>query len=190
MKLKLKLPRKRWKKMLFITFLVLLVVFAIVFAFLEYSVYREVTTAVEVKNPEGVKTALLIYHPGLTSYANDVAHNFAEGLAGNGWRVEIATASPQAPTNLSNYRLLTLIWPIYDLGPGPTIANHVKRIGDLQGIDTAIITIGGGIDPFDAVSAMRRTVEDANGTIRASMIIFRGGGFAEKALNVAAAIMP
>ncbi len=189
MKLKFKLPEKRWKKMLFIALIVLLVVFASIFAFLEWTVYREVVTPVEVLNSAGTKTALVIYHPGIQPFGHDVAYGYADGLAENGWRVEIATASPEAPTNLENYSMLALIWPIYDFGPGPTITNHIKRIGDLQGIDTAVVCIGGGINPFDAASTMRRTVQDANGTIIAELTLFRGGGgYAEKAMNAATEI--
>lgn len=188
--MKFKLPEKRWKKMVFITLLVLLVVFAIVFAYLEYSVYREVATSIEVKNPQGTKTALLIYHPGLTAFSHDVSYAFADGLASKGWRVEIATASSEAPTDLSNYDLLVLSWPIYDFNPGPTISNHIKRIGNLQEIDTVILTIGGGINPFNSQEAMKNIVQEANGTIRGAVTIFRGGNFAEKALNLASGILP
>jgi hypothetical protein len=183
-------PEKRWKKIMLITFLILIAVGAPIVAYLEYSVYREVVTSVEIKNSAGTKNALLVYHPGLSSFSHDVSYTFAEGLASNNWRVEIATASSQTPANLSNYDLLVLSWPIYDFGPGPTITNYVKRVSDLQGIETVIITTGGGVNPFNAQDAMQNTVQQANGTIKELVTIFRGGNITDKALNAAKDIIP
>ena len=183
-------PDKRWKKIVLVTFLVLLAVGVPIVAYLEYSVYREVTSPIEVKNAQGAKTALLVYHPGLSAFSHDVSYAFADQLSTNGWRVEITTASPQTPTDLSSYDLLVLSWPIYDLGPGPTIANYVKRVGDLQGLETVIVTTGGGIDPFNAQDAMRNIVQDANGAVKEAVTIFRGGNVTDKAINAASNILP
>ena len=154
------------------TLLVILAVFIGIGAYLEYSVYREVNST-ETLNNSGSKTALLIYHPGLSSFTKDVAYAYANGLVSSGWRVEVTTVSPQAPTDLSQYSLLVLCWPIYDLNPAPTITNYVHRIGNLQGINTTILTIGGGINPFDSSAAMNKIVQDAHGTIIQSLTMFR-----------------
>ena len=166
-------PKKKWKKMILSAFLIILAALVIVVGYLEYSVYREVSSPLEVLNSNGAKTALVIYHPGLSPFAHDIAYAFANGLASSGWRVEIATASPQAPTNLSNVSLLVLCWPIYDLNPGPTITSQIQRIGNLQGIHTVIVAVGGGINPLDAPGAMNRIVQNANGTIIQSLTAFR-----------------
>lgn len=184
------LPQKKWKKILLVTLIVFLIVGVPIVAFLEYSVYREVATPVEVKNTGGNKTALVIYHPGLSAFSHDIAYAFANKLASNGWRVEIATASAQAPTITAEYDLLVLDWPIYDFNPGPTLTNYIHRVGDLQGKDTIIVTIGGGINPFNAQEAMRQSVQDANGNVKETVTIFRGGNFTEKVDQVASTIIP
>jgi hypothetical protein len=56
-------------------------------------------------------------------------------------------------------------WAIYDFNPAPTITNQIHRIGNLNGINTAIIIMGGGIDPFNVKTSMTKIVEDANGTV-------------------------
>ena len=155
------------------TFLLILAVFAVIAAVLEYSVYREISAPLEVLNAAGSKTALVIYHPGLTSFTHDIAYNFSEGLVSAGWRVEITTASPKAPTNISNYSLLVLCWPIYDFNPGPTITSQIHRIGNLKGINTVIVAVGGGVDPFNAPGNMDKTVQNANGTIVQTIKAFR-----------------
>jgi hypothetical protein len=109
----------------------------------------------------------------LTNFAHDIAYAYADGLAPSGWRVEVTTVSPQAPTNLSGYSLMVLCWPIYDLNPGPSITNYVHRIGNLQGINSTVITVGGGIDPLNAAAAMNKSVQNANGTIIQSLTMFR-----------------
>ncbi len=179
-------PKKKWKKALLVTALVLISVVS----YFEWSVYREVESQVTVENPEGGKTALLIYHPGLTSFAHDIAYSFTEGLISNNWRVEIATVSPKAPTQLTKYNLLVLCWPIYDLNPGPTIANYIKRIGNFQGTNTIIITAAGGLDPFNCQTAMARAIQQANGTVSNSFKAFRGGTVIEDMRIAGGTILP
>ena len=74
---------------------------------------REVVSEISVLNDGGSKTALVVYQPGFSSFPKDASYAFAEGLALSGWRVEITTASPKAPVDLSKYTLLTLIYPVY-----------------------------------------------------------------------------
>ena len=166
-------PQKKRKKILLSIFLIILVVGVALVGYLEYSVYREVRAPLETLNTQGSKTALVIYHPGLTSFAHDIAYNFSLGLASSGWRVEIASASPQAPTNMSKYSLIVLSWPIYDFNPGPTITSQIHRIGNLHDINTVIVAVGGGVNPFNAIGNMEKIVQNANGTIIQSITAFR-----------------
>ncbi len=166
-------PQKRWKKILLATLLIVLTVFLSLGGYLEYSVYREVPTQTQVLNGNGAKTVLVIYQPGLTDFARNVTYTYAEALASSGWRVEIVTASPQAPTDISKYSLLALIWSIYDFNPAPTITNQIHRIGNLNGVNTAIVAIGGGLDPLNAPNAMNKIVQGANGTIVQSLTSYR-----------------
>jgi hypothetical protein len=166
-------PQKKWKKIMLTALLFLLVVFVIIFGYLEYSVYHETPTETQVLNANGAKTVLVIYHPGLTDYARNITYTYAQALAANGWRVEVATASPQAPTDISKYSLLTLVWAIYDFNPAPTITGQINRLGDLNGTNTVIIAIAGGLDPLNAPLAMNRIVQDANGTVVQSLTSYR-----------------
>jgi hypothetical protein len=166
-------PQKRRKKILLSTLLIVLAALVSVGGYMEYSVYREKSASTEILNPSVAKTALVIYHPGLTDFARNITYTYAEGLASKGWRVEIATASPQAPTNISKYSLLVLCWAIYDFNPAPTITAQIHRIGNLNGVNTTIIAIGGGLDPLNAPKAMNKIVQDANGTIIQQLTSFR-----------------
>lgn len=166
-------PQKRWKKIVLVTLLVALAVLGSVAAYFEYNVYHETPTDIQVLNQEGAKTALVIYHPGLTDYAKNVTYTYAEALAKAGWRVEITTPSTQAPTDIAKYQLLVLCWAIYDLNPAPTIINQIHRLGNLGGVDTTIIIIGGGLDPLNVKDSMNRIVSDANGNVVQTVSQFR-----------------
>ena len=124
---------------------------------------REVASEIDVVNAEGGNTALVVYQPGFSSFPRDVSYAFADGLASSGWRVEITTASPQAPSDLSNYGLLILAYPVYGGTPGTAIVSYVKRISSLDGIDTVIIACGGG-DSGESVDPLKQQVQAANGT--------------------------
>ncbi len=179
-------PQKKWKKAV----VVVLVTMAVFLSVLEWSVFREVVTPIDVKNSSGIKTALVVYHPGLTTFPRDIAYAFADGLAANNWRVEIATASARTPTDLSRYDLLILSWPIYDFNPGPTVANYVHKIGNLQAKNTIVITVAGGLDPFNCPASMAKIVQDANGTITESLKAYRGGNAVSNIRDAASQIAP
>ena len=117
------------------------------------------------------KTALIIYHPGLSSFMKDVAYAFADGLVENGWRVEITTASSQAPTDLSGYSLLALGSPVYADGPSPTIKRHVERIGDLRESTLYYWLLREAVMEA-AEAAMQQTVEEHNGAVELVLSLF------------------
>ena len=166
-------PQKRRNKIMLTILLITLATLGSIFAYLEYSVYHETPTDTQVLNADGAKTALVIYHPGLTDYARNVTYTYAEALAEAGWRVEVTTTSPQAPTDIAKYQLLVLCWAIYDLGPAPTITSQIQHIGNLNEVNTTIIIMGGGLDPFNVKDQMNRIVEDANGNVIQTITSFR-----------------
>lgn len=123
---------------------------------------RDIVSPIQVINDSGNKTALLVYQQGCSSLPKDVSHGFADGLASQGWRIEITTASPEAPSDLSNYSLLVLAWPIYGGAAGQATVRYVDRIGNLDGIQTVLIATGGGKTGFDT---MTQKVQAANGVV-------------------------
>jgi len=183
-------PQKRRRKIFLTTLIVILAILVGLFGYFEYSVYRETITQIDVLNTEGTKTALVIYHPGLTDYAENITYTYAEALAANGWRVEVATASSQAPNDLTKYSLLVLCWAIYDFSPAPTITNYIHRIGNLNGINTTVIVLGGGLDPFNAKDAMIQTIDDANGNVIQTLTAYRSNRDFSQLRDEAAKLAP
>jgi len=166
-------PEKKWKKILLIAILVFVIVVASVSGFALFKINTDYVSGIDVLNANGSETALVVYHPGISSFMKDTIYAFADGLAENGWRVEITTASSQAPTDMSEYSLLVLGSPVYAGNPSPTIKRHVERIGDLQGIDTVVLVTSAGSDGGTGAS-MQQTVEEHNGTIETVLSLFTG----------------
>jgi flavorubredoxin len=179
------LPQKKWKKILLITILAFVVVAAGVLGFIFFNINNDYVSGIEVLNADGTRTALIIYHPGLSSFMKDVAYAFADGLTENGWRVEITTASSQAPTDLSGYSLLVLGSPVYADGPSPTIKRHIERIGDLNGIDTVLLVTSGGSEG-GAEASMQQTVEEHNGSVELVLSLFTSAPNGGDPLDIAA----
>jgi hypothetical protein len=86
-------PEKKWKKIVLIAVIAFVIVVASVLGFVFFKINNDYVSGIDVLNADGSETALVIYHPGLSSFMKDVAYAFADGLVENGWRVEITTAS-------------------------------------------------------------------------------------------------
>ena len=154
-----------------IVIIILLVVFA-AFAGLLMSgiIGGEVVSDIKVMNPSGIKTALVVYQPGFSNFPKDVSYAFADGLVSSDWQVEITTASPQTPSELSKYSLLVLAYPVYGGTPGSAIVKYVDRVGNLNGINTIIIACAGG-DSGETIIPLKQQVEEANGAFYFSLAL-------------------
>ncbi|NIN67376.1 MAG: hypothetical protein GTO63_22280 [Anaerolineae bacterium] len=130
---------------------------------------QEVPGEIETLNPAGERgTALVVYHPGRRGFFHAVVHAFAQGLVSSGWRVDITTASSQAPTVLGRYDFLAFGGPTYMWSPARPIKRYVSGLGDLEGKPTAIIVTGFG-DTGRAISIMEKLVREANGQLVKSL---------------------
>ncbi len=139
---------------------------------LSFMVNVEVISDVEVLNPDGsAGTTLLVYHPGKSGYQEMLVEAFSEGLASNGWRVEVTTASKEAPTDLSGYDLLVLGAPTYDWKPAKRILRYLEQFGDLEGQPTAVIISAAGTTSL-SLPMMEDLVKEANGNLVASYALW------------------
>ncbi|MFZ7137031.1 MAG: flavodoxin family protein [archaeon] len=157
-------PQKKWKQIVVVAVLSFFVIVTGLVGFIFFKISSDYTSDLEVMNANGPQTALIIYHPGLSSFMQDTTYAFANGLTENDWRVEITTASAQAPTDLTEYSLLVLGSPVYAGNASVTIQRHVGRIGDLNGIDTVLLVTSGGSDG-GAEATMQQIVEEHGGSV-------------------------
>jgi flavorubredoxin len=161
-------PQKKWKQILLAIFLVIVAVFAVSAAYIGVALNKDVVSAIDTLNSQGSKSALIVYQPGLSSFPRDVSYAFANGLVEAGWRVEITTASPQAPTELSNYSLLVLGFPTYGSEPGTAIVRYLDGLGNLQGIDTVLVACAAG-NANESTAAIQQKVQSESGTVKESI---------------------
>ncbi len=133
---------------------------------------KAVASDVAVRNAEGeMGTALVVYHPGKRGFGRKVREAFVEGLTSNGWRVEITTASTQAPADLSAYDLLVVSGPTYGFTPSRPILRYVARLRDLEGkpVVTIVTAMGAG-ERSDAI--LQQAVHEANGNLVKSLLLY------------------
>jgi hypothetical protein len=151
---------------------ILVVMLVAWYGLLSAMVNAEVISDVEVLNPNGsAGTTLLVYHPGRSGYQEMLVEAFSEGLVSNGWRVEVATASRKAPTDLSGYDLLVLSAPTYDWVPAKRIQRYLEQLGDLGGQPTVVIISAAGTTTL-SLPMMEDLVREANGDLVASYALW------------------
>lgn len=164
-------PQKKWKKILLVTLLIIIAISVSVLGYVSFTMNNDVVTQLVIKNPTGNKTALVLYHPGLSSFSHDVSYAFADGLVLNSWRVEIATSSIEAPTNISKYSLLVISSNTYAFTPDSPTTRQLERIGNLNGIQTVLLTLGAG-SAQESQKALETTIQTSNGTILQSLVLY------------------
>jgi hypothetical protein len=164
-------PQKKWKKILLVTLLIIVVISVSLLGYTSFAMNSDVVTQLVIKNPTGSKTALVLYHPGLSSFSHDVSYAFADGLVSNGWRIEIATSSIEAPTNLSKYSLLVISSNTYAFTPDSPTTRQLERIGNLNRIQTVLLTLGAG-SAQESQKALETTIQASNGTILQSLVLY------------------
>jgi flavorubredoxin len=164
-------PEKKWKKIVLISFIVILIFGISLLGFVSIAINSDVVSEIVVVNNQGYSNALLVYHPGFTSFTKDVSYAFAEGLSLNDWRIEITTPSNQAPTSISDYNLLVVVAPVYGFDITPTISRYIDGMNDLQEIRTAIIITAAG-SPGSAAELLKESIEQKNGIIDSQTVLF------------------
>ena len=164
-------PQKRWKKILLTTFLVLIAISAILLVYASFKMNNDVISQLVIQNPENEKNALIVYHPGISSFSYDVAYAFAEGLDSKIWRIEITTPSKEAPTDLAKYDLFVVLSNTYAFTPDSPTTRHLERIGDLNGINTVLLTLGSG-SATESKQSLENMIQDQNGTIIKSILVY------------------
>jgi flavorubredoxin len=151
----------------------ILITLVIAFGWTIYTTSREVVSAVKILNPQTVNSrALIVWHPGKSNFPERVVTGFADGLITNGWRVEMTTASLQAPADLAGYDLIVLGAPVYWSAPARPLSNYLTRLGELHGKRTVILlTASGNAD--EALEVMKSMVAEAHGDVAEAMTLYR-----------------
>jgi len=124
--------------------LVALGVSAVALGWTETRIRREVASPLDVRNGAASARALIVFHPGLSNFPTAVTEGFAAGLVDAGWRVEVTTASVEAPLVLDAYDLLVVVAPTYWWTPARPLLRYVEHLADLQAKPAVAIVTGAG----------------------------------------------
>jgi hypothetical protein len=85
--------------------------------------------------------------------------------------VEIATPSIEAPTDLSKYSLLVVSSNTYASDPDKPTIRQLERIGDLNKIQTVLLTLGLG-SAQQSKQSLENIVNASNGNIVQSQLLY------------------
>ncbi len=66
-------PQKKWKKIVLVTLLVIIISSISFLVYMSYVINNDVVTQLVIENPTGSKTAIIFYHPGLSSFSYDIS---------------------------------------------------------------------------------------------------------------------
>lgn len=131
---------------------------------------REHVSRIRVVNEDGEPDALVVSHPGLSHYQQEVTTAFVDGLRARGWRITLVTPSRRAPHDLAPYDLLVLAGPVYWWTPARPIRHYLSDLGPLADMPTAILLTGAG-SVTGALSRLEASVRDAGGRVVSSQAL-------------------
>ncbi len=147
----------------------LVLIIIILFAFLGIIPQMEKETDLKSINSQGKSgNVLVIYHPGLSSFQEDVTYSFVKGLVERDYAIEITTSSSKTTTDISKYDLIVLGMPTYGGGLAKPMENYLARIDDLEGKKVVIIITGAG-STDESVTNMKEFIAMRNGYIIESL---------------------
>lgn len=123
-------------------------------------------------NPQGTRPAvLLVYHPGLSPFPTRVSWEVAQGLAAQGLRVDVATASTRAPTDLAAYDAVVVVTPTYWWTPAVPVLDWVEAAG-LQGKSVAAVVTASG-QGQKSLERLTAALKDKGATVVGRLMVFR-----------------
>jgi hypothetical protein len=119
-------------------------------------------------------SALIVYHPGGSSFQSQITKGFARGLAQEGWRIKIITTGSKAVTNFKKYDLVIFSSPTYDWLPSRRIMKYIKEIPSLKEVPTAVI-VSAVRSTEQSQPVLEKAVKDKGAKLVGSYVIWTSG---------------
>ncbi|MCW3983437.1 MAG: hypothetical protein NWE96_05525 [Candidatus Bathyarchaeota archaeon] len=107
--------------------------------------------------PHGNATgkALIVYSPGLTGGAKDVATKIGYNLQAAGYDVTLAGVKSSAAADIASYDLVVVGGPIYAGKPASAIQTYLNRLTQPAGVEVGVFGYGSAqIDDADQTAVM------------------------------------
>lgn len=135
-----------------------------------YATNRMHDSPILVVNQGGRATALVVYHPGLSAFQQEMTDAFLDGLVDAGWRVEVTTVGDRAPRYVAPYSLVVFGGPVYWSSPARPIRRYIAGVKGLHKMPTAIVLTGLG-SVKGAKAEAEHLVRAAGGEVVASLAL-------------------
>lgn len=128
---------------LVIILIILVAIVAMGFVFLDAMSYT--ATGAESLSPAGNVTgnALVVYDPGITGFAKDVATKVAGDLQSNGYTVTLAGVRSSAAANVSGYDVIVAGGPTYAGNVSSSIRSYLQELKPSSNARIGIYWTGG-----------------------------------------------
>jgi hypothetical protein len=137
-----------------------------------WKISLETVTQLETINPgTSGPRAIMVYSPGLSGFHQKMVDSFASGLVESSWRVDIVTASSQAPVDLTDYSLLVIGGPLYGGQPPKPVQDYMARMTDLKGLRVHTLLTAAG-DARDADQIMTSWITEYGGVEVGRLTLF------------------
>jgi hypothetical protein len=120
---------------------------------------RPIERAMESVGEGDGRRALIVYHPGRSELQARLQRRLAETMAGQGWRVDLATAHRSSIVDVAGYDLLVLGAPAYNFRPARPLTDHLARLKSLEGKPVVLVVTGGGMTEAPIRFLIRRAQE-------------------------------
>ena len=151
--------RKAFKIILaiFAVLIILVAAFGAVF-FLDLSAYT--ATGSQTLSPSGtsVGNALVVYDPGLSGAAKDVASKVASNLQTAGYTVNLAGVKSSAAANTAGFKIIVAGGPVYAGALTSSVKDFLSNLKPDQGAKIGVFGSGSGATTPEDVAQIRNSV--------------------------------
>jgi flavodoxin len=138
-----------------------------------YDVMSYTATGSQTLNPNGtaVGNALVVYDPGFSGAAKNVAGTIASDLQSRGYQVELAGIKSSKATETSAYDVIVVGGPTYAGKAASSVQDYLKALKPAEGTSVGIFVTGSDPDTANDNGLLRQEVanlpENSNLQIKA-----------------------
>lgn len=125
----------------------LIIIIVVIFAFMGsiiFDVASYTATGSQTLAPNGttVGNALVVYDPGFSGAATNVASTIASNLQTKGYKVDLVGIRYSKATNTSNYNVIIVGGPIYAGKAASSVQEYLKNLNPAPGTKVGVFATG------------------------------------------------
>lgn len=128
--------------------------------FVTYDVMSYTATSSEKLNPAGTEVgkALVVYDPGISGNAKDVASAIAKNLQTKGYTVDLAGINSETVKNTSEYGIIVVGGPIYAGNASKSVQSYLITLKPPENAKVAVFATGQDADILNNPEMLKKEV--------------------------------